>query len=116
MAPANTMFSKGVRLAGIQALARLRAEEGLPLTLLLMGLRDWGRNYVVLTSLDVLKEYRGAARSVLPGLKKLEAEWRAEKRADFLKKLAEVTAVIENDTNPPTLIRLKDAGDGKGKP
>ena len=32
MPPANTMFSKGVRLAGIQAMARLQIAEGIPLT------------------------------------------------------------------------------------
>ncbi|NQT54393.1 HEAT repeat domain-containing protein, partial [bacterium] len=108
MAPANTMFSKGVRLAGIQAMARLRVEEGIPLALMMINLRDWGRNYITMVSLNVLKEYRGAARSALPELKKLEAQWRAEKRADFLKKLAEVVAAIESDNNPPELISLKD--------
>ena len=108
MAPANTMFSKGVRLAGIQAMARLRIEEGIPLALMMINLRDWGRNYITMVSLDVLKEYRGAARPALPELKKLEAQWRAEKRADFLKKLAAVVAAIESDKNPPRLISLKD--------
>ena len=108
MAPANTMFSKGVRLAGIQAMARLRIEEGIPLALMMINLRDWGRNYITGVSLDVLKEYRGAAKPFLPELKKLEAQWRTEKRADFLKKLAEVLAAIESDKNPPKLISLKD--------
>jgi len=108
MAPANTMFSKGVRLAGIQAMARLRIEDGIPLAIMMINLRDWGRNYITGVSLDVLKEYRGAARSALPELKKLEAQWRAEKRADFLKKLAEVVAAIESDKHPPKLISLKD--------
>jgi hypothetical protein len=106
MAPANTMFSKGIRLAGIQALARLRIEEGIPLTLMMMNLRDWGRGYIILASLDVLKEYRGAAKSVLPELRKLEVEWKGMKAE--LKKLTEVIAVIENDKDPPKLISLKE--------
>ena len=107
MAPANTMFSKGVRLAGLQAMARLRIREGLDLAIMMINLREWGRNYVTAASLDVLKQYRGAARPILPELKKLEAQWRKENRKDFLKKLAEVRAVIENDKNPPKLISLK---------
>jgi len=107
MAPANTMFSKGVRLAGIQAMARLHIEEGIPLALMMINLRDWGRNYITMVSLDVLEQYRGAARPFLPELKRLEAEWRAEKRVDFLKKLTEVVAAIESDKSPPTLIGLK---------
>ena len=108
MAPANTMFSKGVRLAGIQAMARLRIKEGLPLTIMMINLREWGRNYITAASLDILKHYRGAARPILPELKKLEAQWRKEKRKDWLKKLAEVVAAIENDKNPPKLISLKE--------
>lgn len=105
MAPANTMFSKGVRLAGIQALARLRIEEGIPLTLLLLNLKDWGKAYIVQTSLDVLKEYRGAAKSALPELKKLDTEFARmpKERA----KLAEVVGLIEQDPNPPKLTSLK---------
>ena len=107
MPPANTMFSKGVRLAGIQALARLQLEEGIPLTLLLMNLKDWGKGYIIETSIDVLKKYRGAAKSILPELKKLEVDIRNTKKEHD--KLVEVIALIENDANPPKLIRLQDA-------
>ena len=106
MAPANTMFSKGVRLAGIEALARLRIEEGIPLTMMMLNLRDWGRGYIILESLDVLKQYGGAAKSVLPDLKKLEVDLR--KMEPQHGKIVEVIAAIENDKNPPRLISLKD--------
>ena len=106
MASANTMFSKGVRLAGIQAMARLHIEEGIPLTIKLMKLKDWGRSYIILTSLDVLKQYRGAAKSALPELKEMEVEFRKMKKEHD--KLLEVIARIENDNNPPQLISLKD--------
>ena len=106
MAPANTMFSKGIRLAGIQALARLRIEEGIPLTMMMLNLQDWGRGYIILESLDVLKQYRGAARSVLPELKKLETDF--AKMKPQRDKLMDVIAVIEKDKDPPKLISLKD--------
>ena len=106
MAPANTMFSKGVRLAGIQALARLQIAEGIPLTLMLMNLTDWGKAYIIQTSLDVLKQYRGAAKSALPELKSLETAFRkTPKERD---KLLEVIAIIEKDPNPPKLVSLKN--------
>jgi len=107
MAPANTMFSKGVRLAGLQAMARLRIEEGLHLAIMMLNLREWGRNYVTAASLDILKQYRGAARPILPELKKLKVQWRKERRNDWLKKLAKLIAAIENDKDPPKLISLK---------
>jgi hypothetical protein len=113
MPPANTMFSKGVRLAGIQALARLHIEEGIPLAVMMMKLTDWGKGYIVMTSLDVLKEYRGAAKPVLPELKKLEVSFRKLKAEHA--KLLEVMALIENDQNPPKLISLQDYLD-KGSP
>ena len=86
-------------------MVRLRIEEGIPLTMMMMGLRDWGRAYIIAESLAVLKEYRGAARSALPELRKLEAEWRGKPEH---KKLLEVIAVIENDKDPPKLISLKE--------
>lgn len=107
MPPANTMFSKGVRLAGIQAMARLQLEEGIPLTMMLMNLKDWGKGYIIETSVDVLKKYRGAAKPILPELRKLEVEIRNTKKEHD--KLVEVIALIENDSNPPKLISLKDA-------
>ncbi len=112
MPPANTMFSKGVRLAGIQALARLHIEEGIPLAVMMMKLTDWGKGYIVMTSLDVLKQYRGAAKPVLPELKKLEVSFRKMKAEHA--KLLEVMALIENDQNPPKLISLKDYLDKEG--
>jgi len=70
-----------------------------------MKLSDWGRAYIINVSLDVLKEYRGAAKSAPPELRELEVEWRGKTEH---KKLAEVIAVIEIDTNPPKLISLRD--------
>ena len=106
MAPANTMFSKGVRLAGIKAMARLKIEEGIPLTIMMMRLPDWGKGYIITTSIDVLKEYRGAAKPALPELKKFADELGSKSKEH--PKLLEVIKLIEEDTNPPTLVSLKD--------
>ena len=103
MATANTMFSKGVRLGGIQAMARLKIEEGIPLTLMMMNLPDWGKAYIRAESLKVLKEYRGAAKSIVPDLKKLADESPKEKD-----QIMEVVKIIESDSNPPKLISLKE--------
>jgi HEAT repeat protein len=103
MATANAMFSKGIRLAGIQAMARLKIEEGIPLTIMMMNLPDWGKAYIRAESLKVLKEYRGAAKSVVPDLKKIADESPKEKAA-----IMEVVSLIESDTNLPKLISLKE--------
>ena len=101
MAAANTMFSKGIRLAGVQAMARLKIAEGIPLTIMLMNLPQWGKAHIRAESLKVLKEYRGAAKSVVPELKKLAAESPKEKD-----QIMAVIEIIEADTNPPQLISL----------
>lgn len=106
MAPANTMFSKGVRLAGIEALARLRIEEGIPLTMMMMKLPDWGKAYIISVSLNVLKQYRGAAKAVIPELKKFAAE--PKKTAADREAIEKVIAIIELDNDPPKLISIKD--------
>ncbi len=116
MPPANTMFSKGVRLAGIQAMARLHIQEGIPLSIMLINLPEWGKAAITSVALDVLKQYGGSARSALPELRKLEQEYIARKQANERKKIADVIAAIENDKNPPKLISLKDyLGNGAKK-
>jgi Family of unknown function (DUF6288)/HEAT repeats len=105
MAPANTMFSKGVRLAGIQAMARLRIEEGIPLALLMLNLKDWGKAYIIQVSLDVLKQYGGNAKFVLPELKRLEIE--ARKNPKQAEKFDQVIKIIEEDAHPPKMVSLK---------
>ncbi|MDA0766916.1 MAG: DUF6288 domain-containing protein [Verrucomicrobia bacterium] len=106
MAAANTMFSKGVRLAGIQAMARLHIAEGIPLTIMMMNLQDWGKGYIIQTSLEVLRQYRGAAKSALPQLREMEVAFR--KMPKEHEQLVAVIALIENDANPPKLVSLRD--------
>ncbi|MHC4253500.1 MAG: HEAT repeat domain-containing protein, partial [Planctomycetota bacterium] len=108
MAPANTMFSKGVRLAGLQMMARLRIKEGPRLAIMMIDIKEWGRNYVTAVSLGVLKKYRGGARPVLPDIRRLKAQWIAEKRKDWVKKADELIDLIENDRDPPKLVSLAE--------
>jgi len=113
MAPANTMFSKGARLAGIQAMARLHIAEGLSLGMMMLNLKDWGRGYIISTTLDAMQQYGGAARPVLPELKKMEAEIRWMKPQHS--KILALIEVIEKDQNPPKLISLKEYLDNDGE-
>ena len=84
-------------------MARLKIEEGIPLTIMMMNRPDWGKAYIRAESLKVLKEYRGAAKSVVPDLKKIADESPKEKAA-----IMEVVGIIESDTNPPQMISLKE--------
>ncbi|MDA0840112.1 MAG: DUF6288 domain-containing protein [Planctomycetota bacterium] len=113
MAPANTMFSKGARIAGIQAMGRLHIAEGLPLGMMMLNLKDWGRGVIISATLDALKQYGGAARSILPELKKMEEEIRGMKPQHS--KMLALLEAIENDQNPPRLISLKEYLDKEAK-
>lgn len=107
MAPANAMFSKGVRLAGIKAMARLKIEEGLPLTLYMMKQKERGKAHIIDESLKVLKQYRGAAKPILSELRELATE--LDKKSKQYNGLMEVISIIEKDTDPPQLVKLKNS-------
>ncbi|MEI6808203.1 MAG: DUF6288 domain-containing protein, partial [bacterium] len=85
--PNNTMFAKGVQLAGIELLARHHVEEGLRLTMLMVRWTRWGKAAIRPAALKTLKLYGGNARSSLPELKALyeEERSRAEKDRQDLK-------------------------------
>ncbi len=87
---------------------RLRIKEGPHLAIMMIDIKEWGRNYVTGVSLDVLKSYRGGAKSVLPDIHRLKAQWIDEKRKDWVKKADELIALIENDKNPPKLVSLAE--------
>jgi hypothetical protein len=110
-APSGIMFAKGVRLAGVELLAKHHAREGLRLSLEAMGLGQWGQGYQTGVCLGLLKQhYRGAAREILPELKALREHPHFKGFKDNRDKLLELIELIENDPNPPSLINLKDVG------
>ena len=85
--PNNTMFAKGVQLAGIDVLARYHAVEGIPLTMFMFHWKQWGKGAIQPLALKTLKSYGGNARSSLPELKALyEVEQaKAQKELQALK-------------------------------
>ena len=90
-----------------QALYERLARHAHPLDLLrhdrIGSEQAWVEVGVRAESLKVLKEYRGAAKSVVPDLKKIADESPKEKAA-----IMEVVGIIESDTNPPQMISLKE--------
>ncbi len=109
-APSGEMFAKGVRVAGVQMLAKHRIEEGIPLCFAAMDWRNWGAP--VDLCFDVLKQYGAHA---LPTLKEIEKAWTVDEATeksvgDQLKKLRTLIKDAENDQNPPKLIKLRDLG------
>ncbi|MCD6303747.1 MAG: PDZ domain-containing protein [Planctomycetes bacterium] len=70
-APSGVMFASGVRLRGLDLLARLRIKEGIPLCLEVMDINNWGMRARIIACLNILRKYGGAAKVILPQLEEL---------------------------------------------
>jgi hypothetical protein len=68
------MFASGIRLSGLDILARHRIEEGMPLCFEVMEIQKWGKAARIPRCLKALASYGGAAKPILPKLKKLEKD------------------------------------------
>jgi hypothetical protein len=111
-APSGIMFADGIRLSGLEILARHRIEEGLPLCLSLVDPGRWGLAKRVKPCLAALALYGGAARSEIPRLRQLEKDLEARRwKPDKIEALGipELIRAIEADEDPPVLRSLDDA-------
>ncbi len=103
------MFADGIRLSGLEILAKHRIKEGLPQCVSLMDPGRWGLKNRVARCLKVLRTYGGAAKSVIPKLRELEKELLSRRwKPDQIKSLnipAMITE-IESDKDPPALRSL----------
>jgi hypothetical protein len=111
----SVMFSNGVREDGLAYLAEHHIAEGLTQLMKIMDPDSprgnegyWFAPRVV----KYLEHYRGAAKPYLSKLKENAARYRTnrmlEKNERFHKQMQETIELIENDNDPPMLIRWKD--------
>jgi hypothetical protein len=82
--PSGMMFSDGIRLAGLQLLAKHRIREGIPLCFEVMRIQYWGKRNRIPKCLDALESYGVAAKPMLPELRKLADDLRSHKEAKGL--------------------------------
>ncbi|MEE2971760.1 MAG: DUF6288 domain-containing protein [Planctomycetota bacterium] len=87
-APSGIMFADGIRLQGLELLARHRLREGIPLCIDLIAPERWGMGNRIERCLQALRSYGGAAREELPRLQALHEE------------------LIERGWNPPRMQEL----------
>ena len=111
-APSGIMFADGIRLSGLEILARHRIEEGLPLCVSLIDPDRWGLANRIKRCLDTLRLYGGAAKSEIPQLRRLEDElaakgWKPEKIEEL--GIPALIQEIEADEDPPVLRSIKGA-------
>lgn len=116
-APSGIMFADGIRLSGLEILAKHRIEEGLPLCISLIDPDRWGMGNRIKRCLDVLRLYGGAARSQIPRIGELEKalrskNWKPDKIDDL--DLPAIIKEITDDQDPPVLrsLNLSEGQDG----
>ncbi|MFK7909460.1 MAG: DUF6288 domain-containing protein [Akkermansiaceae bacterium] len=73
-APSGIMFASGIRVAGLQLLAKHKIKEGIPLCLDVMEIQKWGKGARIPKCIDALESYGAAAKPLLPRLMELEKD------------------------------------------
>jgi hypothetical protein len=108
-APSGIMFADGIRLSGLEILAKHRIKEGLPICISLIDLDRWGMRNRIKRCLKTLRVYGGAARSQIPRVQKLEEallskNWKPAEIEDL--DLSAIIKEITDDQDPPVLRSL----------
>jgi hypothetical protein len=88
-APSGIMFASGIRLSGVELLAKHRIREGMDLCFQILDIDKWGKQDRIRRSLRALSQYGGAAKAVLPQLRQLEKDLQAHREARNLKPILE---------------------------
>ena len=109
-APSGIMFASGIRLSGVELLAKHRIREGMDLCFQILDIDKWGKQDRIRRSLRALSQYGGAAKAVLPQLRQLEKDLKAHREARNLKPIVEqigqMMKKIENSTEKVELRSL----------
>ncbi|MDQ8190404.1 DUF6288 domain-containing protein [Roseibacillus persicicus] len=82
--PSGVMFASGIRINGIELLAKYRIEEGMALCLDILEIDKWGKRKRLDQCLSVLATYGGAAKPLLPRLRQLEKDLQVHPEATGL--------------------------------
>lgn len=109
-APSGEMFADGIRIRGLELLAKYRIAEGIPLCTQLVEHKRWGESRRIGQLLKILVSYGAAAKSQIPELRKLEAalsEPRANGR-DRIEEVRQSIKAIEASTDHAPLRSLAD--------
>jgi hypothetical protein len=111
-APSGIMFADGIRLKGLELLAKNHIREGMTLCLDIMDIQRWGKSRRITECLKALQVYGGAAKPLLPKLEELEKQLQSHREAKMLQPqtelLRQVAAAIKADENPPKLRSIAD--------
>jgi hypothetical protein len=112
-APSGEMFADGIRLAGVDLLARLRIREGMEMAVALMEPDRWGQNNRIPRCAAVLARYGGNAKAHLPRLREvreaiIKKDPKEREKNENAVAIETCIAAIEGDMKPPALRSLED--------
>lgn len=109
-APSGIMFADGIRLSGLELLAKHHYREGMELSLEMMDIERWNKNHRIGRCLKTLALYRGALKPMLPKIREMEkalvAHREAKMLAPHIKKIREIITQAETATEIPELRTL----------
>lgn len=113
-APSGIMFADGIRMAGLDLLARMRISEGMGFCVDQMDPDRWGWPSRIPRCAAALKKYGANARDLLPKINEVRRKISAHRgedkaRAACLAGLDDVIRNIAADKNPPKLRTAKEA-------
>ncbi len=107
-APSGIMFADGIRVAGLELLAKHKIREGIPLCLDVMQIQNWGKARRIPRCLKALESYGAAAKPLLPQLRQLEKDLVKHREAKKLVTHTErVQAIIKNLETTTERLKLR---------
>ena len=98
------MFAAGIRLAGIDILAKHHIKEGMELCFTVMEIDKWGKGKRVPQCLKTLGTYGAAAKPMLPRLRQLEKDMPAQ---GMKEEVSQVTALIKTIEDASGSVELR---------
>jgi hypothetical protein len=111
-APSGIMFASGIRLSGVELLAKHRIREGLPLCIQIMEIDKWGKRDRITRCLTTLATYGAAAKAVLPELRQVEQNLLDHREAQMLEPVIQQTqTLIEEIENASGTVELRGIDD-----
>jgi len=107
-APNYLMFDDGARQHGLDLMARLRIEEGVPLCFETLDAKRWGQGVRTPHRFQTLGQYAGSAKPFLPRLRDLRWTYRTGNDRQLVE---DAIRAIEEDKNPQPLVSLHTSVD-----
>ena len=105
-APSGEMFAYGIRMEGLELLARLNIREGMDLCVDILNEKRWGRDFE--RAARTLKKYEGSAKAVLPRLKNETREMIKGEGKERPQKLEKLIKEIESFQGEKELLTIKE--------